>query len=249
MKRVVGFRPLPPLGRLGLLTVVALVLLLPRWSRAQAELKKRPDPLSSRQANPDPIPEGQVNVPVLRTIRERGDRQTFHNPMVDASIASQDKSGARVLDFAYKPLRVKTLDDPNKGKRQVAYLYYRVVNRTCAQRMFAPRFIMVNDKGEKFEDSVVPEAIPHIQMREGPAIRILGAEKIMGLLPPSAGPDVDDAVYGIATWEKWDRNADRFSIYVRGLSNGDIERSSPGGRKPAVKHSTLRIDFIRQGRG
>ena len=174
------------------------------------------------------------------------DRQTFFQ-MVDASLPHRVEQGIWVLDFAYKPLRIKTVEVPGKGRRQIHYLYYRVVNRTSAPRMFAPRFIMVNDKDEKFEANVVPQAIPAIQVREDPAIPIQGGVEIMGILPASTKPGVDDAVYGIATWEKWDHKADHFRIYVRGLSGDDKAIPSPSGGKPSVKDKTLKIDFIRRG--
>ena len=41
--------------------------------------------------------------------------------------------------------------------------------------------------------------------------------------------------------------SDRFSIYVRGLSDGYKEFSRRSGGKPTVKYKTLRIDFIRRG--
>ena len=166
--------------------------------------------------------------------------------MVDASLPHRAEPGIWVLDFAYKPLRIKTVEIPGRGKRQIHYLYYRVVNRTGAPRTFAPRFIMVNDKGEKFEANVVPQAIPAIQAREDPTIPILGGVEIMGILPASTKPDVDDAVYGVATWEEWDHKADHFRIYVRGLSGGDKAIPSPSGGKTSVKDKTLKIDLIRR---
>ena len=166
--------------------------------------------------------------------------------MVDASLPPRDEPGSWVLDFAYKPLRIRTVDLPGKGRRQIHYLYYKVVNRTGSPRKFASRFIMVNDKGEEFEDEVVPQAIPLIQHREDPSIPVLGRVQITGILPPSTQPDVDGAVYGVATWEKWDDKADRFRIYVRGLSDGSKEIPSPNGGKPTLKYKTLKIDFIRE---
>ena len=167
--------------------------------------------------------------------------------MVNASLLPRDKEGIWVLDFAFKPLRIKTVDIPGKGRRQIHYLYYKVVNRTGKPRMFVPQFIMVNEAGERFEDNVIPQAIPLIQTREDGTIPILGAVNIMGMIPPSTKPDVDDAVFGVATWDKWDPKADRFSIYVRGLSDGYKEIPAPSGGKPTVKYKTLRIDFIRRG--
>ena len=40
------------------------------------------------------------------------------------------------------------------------------------------------------------------------------------MIPPSTKEGIDDAVYGVAVWEGVDPKADRFSIYVRGLSDG-----------------------------
>ncbi len=183
---------------------------------------------------------------ILHTVPVPRDGRRFHLRMVDASSPRWEEQGLWMLDFAYKPLRVKTVDIPGKGKRQICYLYYRVVNRSGTPRMFAPRFIMLNDKDEKFEANVVPQAIPAIQAREDPAIPILEGVDINGILPASTKPDVDDAVYGVATWEKWDHKADHFRIYVRGLSGVDKAIPSPSGGKPSMKDKTLKIDFIRR---
>ena len=88
--------------------------------------------------------------------------------------------------------------------------------------------------------------MPLIQAREDATIPLLGAVNVMGMIPPSTKPDVDDAVYGVATWDKWDPKADRFSIYVRGLSDGYKEsfRPSPAGSRPS---STRRCESISSG--
>src|SRR5208337_2564997 len=95
-----------------------------------------------------------------------------------------------VLDFAFKPLRIRPVEIPGKGRRSVHYLYYKVVNRTGKPRMFVPQFTMVN-------------------------------------IPPSTKEGVDDAVFGAAAWDNWDPKSDRFSIYVRGLSDGYKEVPNP----------------------
>jgi hypothetical protein len=122
-----------------------------------------------------------------------------------------------------------------------------VVNRTGKPRAFAPQFIMVNEVGQKFEDEVIPEAIPLIQLREEPTIPLRGAADIIGTIAPSTERNVDDAVFGVACWENWDPKSERFSIYVRGLSDGRVEVPAAGGAKPAAKAKALRIDFVRQG--
>ncbi len=230
-------RPAPVLERWTFTAILVVVIAGPTWCRAQ---EKAPLPV------PDPVPPA-VLVPDLHTIPVQHDQPVFNVQMVNASLLPRDKDGIWVLNFEFKPLRIKTVDIAGKGRRQVHYLYYKVVNRTGKPRMFVPQFIMVNERNQKFEDNVVPEAIRHIQAREDATIPVLGAVNVMGVIPPSTKPDVDDAVYGVATWEKWDPSSDRFSIYVRGLSDGYKEFPAPSGGKPTVKYKTLRIDFIRRG--
>ena len=51
----------------------------------------------------------------------------------------------------------------------------------------------------------------------------------------------------MACWDRWDRKSDRFSIYVRGLSDGYKEFPPESGGKPVARYKTLKIDFIRRG--
>jgi hypothetical protein len=197
-------------------------------------------------ARPAPIPEFKLDR-VLKTVPVPRDRRAYNVEMVDASLLPRDKKGIWVLDFSFKKLRMRTVPVPGKGNRQVFYLYYKVVNRTGAPRMFVPQFIKVNESQQKIEDEVIPEAIPIIQRREDPSIPLLGAVDIVGTIPPSTKASVDDAVFGVACWDRWDPKSDRFSIYVRGLSDGYVEVPAEKGGKPVAKHKTLRIDFIRHG--
>lgn len=197
-------------------------------------------------ARPDPVPPFRLDK-TLKTIPVPKDRVLYNYEMVDASLLPRDKKGIWVLDFACKKLRLRTVEIPGKGRKQVFYLYYKVANRTGAPRMFAPQFVMVNEKGQRFEDEVIPEAVQVIRRREDESIPLLGAVDIIGMIPPSTKPNVDDAVFGVATWDRWDPKADRFSIYVRGLSDGYVEVPAQGGGKPVAKYKTLRLDFVRHG--
>jgi hypothetical protein len=243
--------------------VLATVVAAPDWCPAQDAEKKadppqdkakeqpapaKPAPGAPPQALPSPPRTLEVVLgPVLHTIPVAHDRNVFNVHMVSAALLPRDKAGIWVLDFEFKPLRIKTVEIPGKGRRQVHYLYYKVTNRTGKPRMFVPEFVMVNEAGQQFVDNVVPQAIPVIQAREDAAIPLLGAVNVVGVIPPSTKPDVDDAVYGVAAWDKWDPKADRFSIYVRGLSDGYKEVPAASAGKPSVKYKTLRIDFIRRG--
>src|SRR5271157_1146279 len=166
---------------------------------------------------PKPVPDEKL-VPVLRTVPVRRDhaRRSYNYQMINTALLPRDKEGLWVLDFAFKPLRIRPVEIPGKGRPSVHYLYYKVVNRTGQPRMFVPQFTMVNEEGKKFEDQVIPEAIPLIQAREDPTIPVLGAVSVMGIIPPSTKEGVDDAVFGAAVWDNWDPKSDRFSIYVRG---------------------------------
>jgi hypothetical protein len=166
--------------------------------------------------------------------------------MVDAALLPRDKEGIWVLDFAFKPVRMRTVEIPGKGRRNVYYLYYRIINHTGRPRMFVPQFTLVTDTGHRYEDAVLPQAVKLIRAREDDSIPLHGAVDIMGMIPPSTKEGVDDAVYGVAVWEGIDPKADRFHIYVRGLSDGNQVINGPDG-KPIVRYKTLRIDFIRRG--
>jgi len=193
-----------------------------------------------------PIPVDKL-VPTLPTIPVRRGATGYNVQMVDASLLPRDKAGIWVLDFAFKPVRLITVDVPGKGRRIFHYLYYRIVNHTGQTRRFIPQFSLVTDTGKRYEDTVLPQGVKNIQAREDPTYRLLGAVDIMGNVPPSTKEGIDDAVYGVAIWEGVDPKADRFNIYVRGLSDGQQVINPPEGAKPIVRYKTLRIDFIRRG--
>ncbi len=204
--------------------------------------------------DPPPIPERTLG-PTLPTqpiqksangfVNRSTIKQTFNERWVDAALLPGEQ-GIWVLDFAFKPVRIMTIEVPGKGRRQIHYMYYQVVNHTGKPRMFVPQFSLVPDTGERVEDTVIPKAIDLIQTREDPTIKLLGAVNIMGVIPPSTKPGIDDAVFGVAIWDNVNPNADKFSVYVRGLSDGYKKVDGADG-KPVTKYKTLRIDFIRRG--
>ena len=130
---------------------------------AGAQSARRPvKPKSSQaggQGRPSPVPEFKLDR-TLKTIPVPHDRPMFNVQMVNASLLPRDKEGIWVLDFAFKPLRIKTVDIPGKGRRQVHYLYYKVVNRTGKPRMFVPQFIMVNEKRAEVRGQRRPRGHP-----------------------------------------------------------------------------------------
>lgn len=236
------------------LSTLGVSALAVTWCSAQ-EAGQKPEPAPAAapapaEAAPLPVPPPVPPLkldPVLPTVPVRRGQQSPNVQMVDASLLPRDKEGIWVLDFAFKPVRLRTVEVPGRGRRQVHYLYYRVVNRTGKPRVFAPQFSLVTDTGKRYEDVVMPQAVKLIQAREDPTIPLLGAVDIMGTIPPSTKEAVDDAVFGVAIWEGVDPKADAFNVYVRGLSDGQNAVPASDGGKPTVKYKTLRIDFIRRG--
>jgi hypothetical protein len=205
---------------------------------------------------PEPIPSVTLG-PVLKThpirrnaqgfINGANGRAVFNERWIDASVLPRDKQGIWVLDFAYKPLRIVTVDLPGKGRRDVHYLYYQVINKTGQPRMFVPQFTLVTDTGKRYEDTVLPQAVKQIQNREDPSIQNLyGAVDIMGVIPPSNKQGVEDAVFGVAVWQGIDPKADKLTVFVKGLSDGFRQDTGPDG-KPVIRYKALQIDFIRRG--
>lgn len=208
---------------------------------------------------PPPEPIAPVTLgPTLKThavrrtqngfVNSATNKATFNEKWVDASVLPRDKQGIWVLDFAFKPLRIITVDVPGKGRRDIHYLYYQVINRTGQPRMFVPQFTLVTDTGKRYEDTVMPAAVKVIAAREDPTIDDLyGAVNIMGMVPASTRQGIDEAVFGVAIWEGVDPKADKMSIFIRGLSDGYREDPAPDGGKPVVRYKTLQIDLLRRG--
>ncbi|MGE5756547.1 MAG: hypothetical protein ACM35G_12695 [Planctomycetaceae bacterium] len=237
------------------MVLLALVTTVPgpAWVRAQdPPARDQPGtapgekPTAPERPGPPPIKEERL-VPDLATVPVRRGTAGFNVHMVDTSLLPRDKEGIWVLDFAFKPIRMRTVELPGKGRRNIYYLYYRVVNRTDRPRMFVPQFSLITDTGKRYEDAVIPQAVELIRAREDLSIPLHNAVDIMGMIPPSRKEGVDDAVFGVAVWEAIDPKADRFSVFVRGLSDGYQLVSAPGGGKPQVRYKALRIDFIRRG--
>lgn len=239
------------------LVVTGLSLaIMPAWTLAQApgeapaatqDAPAQPPTTNEPLPGPPPIPEAKLG-PELKTVPIRRGEIGPNDVLVDASVLPRDREGIWVFDFAFKPVRLRTVELPGKGRKRVHYLYYKVINNTGEARMFVPQFTLVTDTGKRYEDSVIPQAVEVIAAREDATIPLLGAVDIVGYLPPNRDQQgVDDAVFGVAVWDEVDPAADHFSIYIRGLSDGYQESNPPGGGEPTTRYKTLRINFDRPG--
>lgn len=218
----------------------------PAMAQAQEEPAAKPAPA---QALPGPEPlEKPALAPVLKTTATPREKQPgFNQVSVDATALPRDKGGIWILEFTFKPIRIQTVEVPGKGRRQVYYMWYKLVNRTGEPRLFVPQFTIVTNTGQKLADTAIEQAIPLIQTREG-GMPLLSTVDVVGMVPPSTKEKVDDAVYGVAIWDGIDPKADKISVYVSGLSNGfKVEAPKQGTAEPTTKHKTVRIDFFRRG--
>ena len=253
-------------GRVPALTLAAgLVLAMTGWGDAPMGLpitagayaQDQEDPAlqeaepKMRRPSPPELPK-PTPAPTLKTIPVKRGALGFNEIAVDSTRLPRDRQGIWILDFVFKPVRIRTIEVPGRGRKQIYYLWYRVVNRTGEPRLFVPQFSLVTNTGKRYDDVTIPQAIPVIQAREE-GIPLLGAVSIMGLIPPSTREEIDDAVYGVALFENVDPRATSFKIYVRGLSDGyqvipgDPNATDPKGTREIVKYKTLRIDFTKLG--
>jgi hypothetical protein len=158
------------------------------------------------------------------------------------------------LKFAFKPIRFIQVDVPDAdGRLQptlVWYLLFHVENPFDEPVKFIPTFNLQNrESGRIFPDQLIPIAIPYIQRREDPHRKLLNTIEIEGEIP--AGHEV----WGVATWAGMDPSMDRFSVFVRGLSNSYQWVDPPGAFKPGdppgtgrkLTLKTLQLNFWRPG--
>jgi hypothetical protein len=176
-----------------------------------------------------------------------------------------------VLQFKFKPLRMIDVDVPQKSgvmeRKKIWYLIYSVTN--AGQTMhpvrqedgsykvevvakdvkFVPEFLLrSHEYGTLYADKVIPVAIGPIQLREDPSRRLNNTAEMLREIK------VGETVWGVATWENIDPRIDRFSVYVKGLTNAyrwedsqtAYKKGDPlSGRKIGVK--TLKVNFWRPG--
>jgi hypothetical protein len=182
-----------------------------------------------------------------------------------------DKSNVWVLDFRFKAPRLIKVDIPGRGTRICWYLWYQVINNTAEPRTFIPDFELVTqdtDNPANYHDEVLPKVQDAINKIENPTnadyLMAKNSVTISSKPIPVSKPDAYPiAVTGVAIWDgttadakkrdgkKKDlADANRYSIFVSGLSNGWVLTDPPAGKReelPVVRRKTLRLDFKRRG--
>ncbi len=118
-------------------------------ARGQEKAKAEVPPAGeSTLEHPKPITVENL-LPTLPTVPIRHGAPAFNVEFVDATLLPRDKQGIWVLNFGFKPLRMRTFEPKGKGRKHIHYLAYRVVNRTGKPRDFVPQFTLVTETGKR----------------------------------------------------------------------------------------------------
>jgi hypothetical protein len=162
-----------------------------------------------------------------------------------------DRSGVWTFHFAYLPPRILNLKAPAQGDKQVWYMVYRVWNTSDTPQTFVPIIELVTKDSPQmtFLDEPQPTLLKQIQTVEDPtgALNLLSSVSMSkNRIPVTKVDSVPRAVYGVAIWQgvpEKTPNTTKFSVYVRGLSNGLALADTPTG--PQISLKTLQLDFFR----
>jgi hypothetical protein len=160
-----------------------------------------------------------------------------------------------VLDFKFHSPELITVDIPGRGRRLCWFMLYQVINNTKEPHTFRPDFELVTiDKPGVFHDQVLPsvqEAINRIKDPTGYLSLQNSVTMASKPIPPSKPDATPHAINGVAIWDDVNPNANRFSIFVSGLSNGWSLAELPPDNKQIVRRKTLQLNFkrVRDGIG
>jgi hypothetical protein len=158
-----------------------------------------------------------------------------------------------VLDFKFKDPRLIKVNVPGRGQKVCWYLWYQVINRTSQPHTFIPDFELVTtDRNTVHHDQILPKVQDAVRQLEDPTdyLKIKNSVTIAAEpIPPSKKDAEPHAVTGVAIWDDVDPDANYYTIFVSGLSNGWAVTDDPDkpGEKSIVRRKTLQLNFRRLG--
>lgn len=191
----------------------------------------------------------------LGTARAQNPNEIQAPPLVnveDKDDITKPDSKIWVLNFNFYPLRQTVVDIPGRGRRMIWYMRYEVINNTKEPRLFIPDFELValDKPGTVYHDQVLPKVQEAIRQEIDPLghLDIKNSVTISNKPIPVSRPDGPPRpVTGIAIWENVDPEANRFSVFVSGLSNGWSLAEVPPDNKQIIRRKTLQLNFKRVG--
>lgn len=162
-----------------------------------------------------------------------------------------DQPGVWTLNFAYTPVRIITVDTPDKGRRTVWYMVYKVYNKSDTPQTFFPEMELVTkDAPANYLDEPQPYIVKKIREIEDPTgeLKLQTCISISKDRIPVTKPDsIPRAVYGVAVWPEISEKSSKtnnFSVYIVGLSNG-LARAKTDAGAEIISRKCLQIDFTR----
>ncbi len=198
----------------------------------------------------------------------RGGETRFDGVVGAEELTSQ--SDLWILDLYFKPMRQIAIEvtDPITGKKQpeyVWYIVYRAYTRELADRkdtnapvnefdpavkppMFVPEFVLVTndtDSPEFYTDVLCPEALEAINRREKG--NYLGSVDVTGPIPKAGKTGSGrKGIEGVAIFRGVNPDADRFTVYMTGFSNGIQVVKQPDG-STSILNKTIMQKYWRRG--
>jgi hypothetical protein len=193
--------------------------------------------------------------------------QGFNEREVKSEASPLDAGLVWAFDFRFKDPRIIKVNIPGRGTRVCWYMWYQVVNRTGKPQQFIPDFELVTrDHPSVYPDEVLPIVEDEIRKREDPTgYQDIKNSVTISKMPIPVSLPIDKgfprAVTGVAIWDaspgdpkkrgpddKDLSDTTRFSIFVRGLSNGfRVLDPIALGLPPVNRYKTLQLNFKRSG--
>ena len=149
------------------------------------------------------------------------------------------------LDITMQAPRKLEVPIPGVGKRTVWYMTYRVVNRTDKPQRFYPKFTLMTDTQQSYDDTVLPSARDAIAEHCGSDRFLLDSVKMSrNPIPPSGEADSPKALHGFACWVGVDPKAEQYTLLVSGLTNAYVRVADPRTKKESVRRKMLQAVFV-----
>lgn len=169
----------------------------------------------------------------------------------------EDRPGIWTLNFRYKEPRIITVTAPDGKPQEVWYMWFQVYNKTGEPQTFLPEFELVaRNPDVNLLDEPRPYAVDAVRRIENPRGEAATPEPLRvhttisiakRPIPPTKPDAVPRTVTGAAIWADMAKNApkaNKFSIYISGLSDGLATGTLPNG-ETLIKRKTLQLDFLR----
>lgn len=142
------------------------------------------------------------------------------------------------LDIRPGPLRVTTVNVPDRGPRAFFYFTYEVVNNTGQDLLFAPSFELATDDGELLRSGRnVPAAVVRTIMDRLENPYLEDEIRIIGILQQGR----ENARDGLVIWPAEDLDVDEVKVFAKGFSGETRTVTRPDNGEEVVLYKVLML--------